>query len=96
MNVGGPTSIIKRGGRRPAEDFDVDKLRKSVESACLSAGTTAGHAESIARTVVREVSNWASAHPEVTSEDIRRTATESIKKHHPDAAYLYDQHRLTL
>lgn len=96
MAEGGDIDIVKRSGRRPTETFDPDKLRRSIEAACLSAGTATGQAELIARSVVREVHDWLLTRPEVTSHDLRRAAAKILKKHHPDAAYLYEQHRITL
>ncbi len=96
MSEGGSYDIIKRSGRRPTESFDESKLKLSIEAACLSAGTAPGHAEQITRVVIREVHEWLSQHPEVTSHDLRRIAARTLKNHHPDAAYLYEQHRITL
>jgi hypothetical protein len=39
---------------------------------------------------------WLEQRPEVTSHDIRLVATRHLRAHHPDAAYLYEQHRTTL
>lgn len=96
MAGGGAVDIIKRSGRRPTEAFEVEKLKASIEAACLSAGTAPGQAESIARAVARDVADWLESRPEVTSHDLRRIAADTLKNHHPDAAYLYDQHRITL
>lgn len=96
MDEGGTMDIVKRNGRRPTEAFQPEKLQKSIEAACLSAGTAPGQAESIARTVTNEVAEWLQSRPEVTSHDIRRVAARHLRSHHPDAAYLYEQHRITL
>lgn len=96
MDKGGIVDIVKRNGRRPTESFDEAKLKASIEAACLSAGTAPGQAESIARAVAKDVTTWLSTRPEVTSHDLRRTAAKTLKNHHPDAAYLYEQHRITL
>jgi transcriptional regulator NrdR family protein len=96
MQRGGIVDIVKRNGQRPTESFDEEKLKASIEAACLSAGTAPGHAESIARAVVKDINAWLTTRPEVTSHDLRRTAAKTLKNHHPDAAYLYEQHRITL
>ncbi|MEO6109634.1 MAG: ATP cone domain-containing protein [Candidatus Saccharimonadales bacterium] len=96
MTEGGDYDVIKRNGRRPTESFDPKKLHASIQAACHSAGTAPGHAEQIARAVVKEVHQWLETHPEVTSHDLRRTAARTLKNHSPDAAYLYEQHRITL
>lgn len=96
MHGGGAIDIIKRSGRRPTESFQLEKLHNSIVAACLSARSVPGQAESIARAVTQEVVEWLETRPEVTSEDIRRIAARHLKNHHPDAAYLYEQHRITL
>lgn len=85
--------IVKRQGSRPTESFDRQKLHNSVVAACLSAGAATGQAEHIAKTVTEQVLGWLESRPEVTSHDIRRIAAKHLHTHHPDAAYLYEQHR---
>ena len=97
MHHGGSSiDIIKRGGRRPTESFDQTKLHNSVVAALHSAGTPTGQADQVARSVTQEVLGWLESHPEVTSHDIRRVAGKHLSRHHPDAGYLYEQHRITL
>ncbi len=96
MSAGGLIHIIKRGGHRPSEPFDREKLHQSIVAACLSAGVPTGHAESIGRKVSEDVIIWLEERPEVTSHDLRRVAAKHLKTHHPDAAYLFEQHRSTL
>lgn len=90
------TVIIKRRGQRPTEAFDRDKLHKSVVAATLSARAPEGQAENIAYAVTNYVLEWLESRPEVTSHDIRLVATRHLRAHHPDAAYLYEQHRSIL
>lgn len=89
-------AIIKRQGQRPTESFDHAKLHKSIVAATLSARAPVGQAESIAAAVTRYVLEWLETRPEVTSHDVRLVATRHLRAHHPDAAYLYEQHKLTL
>lgn len=98
MDVTGGSSIdiVKRKGQRPTESFQRDKLHNSIVAACLSAGTPTGQAETIARSVTEEVLGWLQNRPEVTSEDIRQIAGKHLRRHHPDAGYLYEQHRRIL
>ncbi|MES2630593.1 MAG: ATP cone domain-containing protein [Patescibacteria group bacterium] len=98
MQEGGPVHIIKRPGHgnHHSEHFSHEKMHKSIVAACLSCGVPAGHAESIARRITEEVEDWLKDRPEVTSDDLRRTATQFLRTHHPDAAYLYEHHRSTL
>ena len=99
MHDGNKALIVKRRGHghhADTEHFDPLKLHRSIIAACLSCGVPAGHAESIARRITGQVGEWLVNRPEVTSEDLRRTATHYLKTHHPDAAYLYEHHRSTL
>jgi transcriptional regulator NrdR family protein len=88
--------IVKREGRRPTEAFTLTKLHDSIVASCLSVRTPAGQAEAIAKAVTESVLAWLENKPEVTSHDIRRIASKHLHIHHPDAAYLYEQHRITI
>jgi len=88
--------IIKRGGQRQTERFMRNKLHNSIVSACLSVRTPEGQAEITAHAVCDSVIIWLQQKPEVTSHDIRIVATRHLKSHHPEAAYLYEQHRITI
>lgn len=92
----GGVNIVKRGGRRPTEEFREDKLHKSLVSACIIAGATPGQAEIAAHQAVNEVLKWLEKRPEVTSDDLRRVAGDALSKYHAEAGYLYKQHRMTL
>ena len=96
MHAGGSTTYVVKGGpRRHPELFDREKLHKSIIGACLSSGGPSGHAESIARRVTDEVIGWLENRPEVTTNDLRRTAAKHLKTYHPDASYLYEHHHTT-
>lgn len=99
MSTGGIITHVVRGGAHAhhhPEIFNPDILRVSVVNACLSAGSPHGYAENIARRVIKEVVEWLKDRPEVTTNDIRRATTRSLKTYHPDASYLYEHHRTTL
>ena len=85
--------IIKQQGGRPTESFDQAKLHASVLAACLSVRSPVGEAENTAGNVTKAVVIWLDTKPEVTSHDLRRIASHHLKKFHPEAAYLYEQHR---
>lgn len=85
--------IVKRG-KRPNEEFSPDKLHQSIVSACLSVRTPEGLANDIARKVTLEVMKWCEIRPEITSSDIRRQASKSLKKLHTEAAYVYEQNKM--
>ena len=93
---GNHIDIVKRKGQRPTEAFERAKLHRSIVAATLSARTPEGQADNIAHAVTNYVLEWLENRPEVTSHDIRLVATRHLRAHHPDAAYLYEQHRTTL
>ena len=88
--------IIKHGGQRQSEQFIRKKLHNSIVAACLSVRTPEGQAEIIAHAVCESVIAWLQQHPEVTSQDIRIVASKHLRRYHPEAAYLYEQHRITI
>lgn len=88
--------IVKRGGKRPSERFQPEKLKASLVATALSVQTPRGQAETTADLVVSEVTIWLVKHPEVTSDDIRRIAAFHLKTHHPDAAYMYENYHHTI
>ena len=89
-------NIVKRGGKRRPEQFMRKKLHASIVAACLSVRTPEGHAEATANAVCDGVITWLQQHPEVTSNDIRIVATRHLKNFHSEAAYVYEQHRITI
>lgn len=96
METGGSIYIIKQQGKRPSEEFSPDKLHASILGACLSVRTPEGTAEQTARQTCLDVMHWCESRPEITSDDIRRVATRTLKKYNPEAAYLYQQQRLVI
>jgi transcriptional regulator NrdR family protein len=88
--------IVKRDGKRPSESFKREKLHASVRAACLSVRSPEGEAETTASNVCDAVIIWLETKPEVTSNDLRRKATETLESFHPEAAYLYKHHRLVM
>lgn len=88
--------IVKREGRRQSESFNDQKLHASILAACLSVRTPIGQAEAIAKSVTDTVVQWLEDKQEITSGDIRVIAAKHLHTHHPDAAYLYKQHKVTM
>lgn len=88
--------IVKRGGKRPTESYERSKLHASIIAVCSSTRTPEGQSQTIANFVCDGVEDWLRLHPEVTSSDIRNIAAKHLKKHHPEAAYLYEQRRITI
>jgi transcriptional regulator NrdR family protein len=87
--------VIKRGNRS-SEPFDRKKLHQSIVSTCLSVRTPRGQAETTAHSVCDEVMNWIQNKDEVTSHDIRTITAKKLKRFHPEAAYLYEQHNIII
>ena len=84
--------VVKRGNR-PTEIFDPEKLHHSIVATCRSVHTPDGQAEDIAKAVTVSVMQWCQTRPEITSDDIRRQAHQTLAKLHTDAAYLYEHHK---
>lgn len=91
--MGLAVDVVKRGGKRPAEQFDTDKLLRSIRAACLSVRAPEGEATTAARKVAGNVVLWLENKPVVTSHDLRRLATLHLQNYHPEAAYFYKHHR---
>jgi transcriptional regulator NrdR family protein len=94
--MGQVTNIIKKSGKRQPEYFSRKKLHASIMAACLSVHTPEGQAESTADAVCDVAMIWLQQRPEVTSHDIRIVAAKHLKNYHPEAAYLYEQHHITI
>lgn len=88
--------IVKHHKPNNYESFNRDKLYSSIVSACQSAKSPEGQAKQIANLVCDAVEKWIADRAEVTSTDIRVIAHRHLAIHHPDAAYLYEQHRIMI
>lgn len=84
--------LVKRAGH--TEAYDERKLYASIYSAALAVREHPGAAELIAQEVVQDVNTWLEKKHEVTSNDIRRIAAESLKVINPDAGHIYLHHRV--
>ncbi len=83
--------IVKRKGH--SEEFDERKLYGSVYLALMSLRMSDEEAETISHMVTEEVKNELKNDKEITSDALQKTTTKSLKKYHPDAAYLYQTHK---
>ena len=88
--------VVKRSGRRPTEQFDREKLLRSILAACHSVRTPDGEAESTAHGVAHAIVLWLENKPTVTSHDLRRMTSTHLERYHPEAAYIYQHHRIIL
>ena len=84
--------VVKR--RRDVERFEDDKLHQSIVAACLAVRAFDGEAHATAEQVCHHVADWLTTKTEVTSADIRRVAASHLVTYHPEAAYMYEHHRL--
>ncbi len=89
------TIIVKRLSGL-GEPYDEQKLLVSICASCLSVRTPIGSAEMIAQRVCKALKPWLAQKPEITSADIRRKASKHLSVLHPDAAYIYKNHRMML
>ncbi len=94
--AGTAIDVVKRKGKRHTEPFVRDKLHASIYAACLSVRSPEGQAKQLAAHVCDVVILWTANKPVITSADIRRQAAKALATHHPEAAYLYQHHRVIL
>lgn len=90
-----PAYVVQTGSHT-SEAFDPVKLHGSVLEACFSVRAFEGEAHAVAERVCKDVIDWIIDKTEVTSNDIRRIASEYLELYHSDAAYFYDQHNAIL
>ena len=85
------TQIVKRKGH--TEEFDERKLYASVFAACMTLRMTDEEGETISHMVTDDVKSVIKKKKEITAHLLHVEAANSLKKYHPDAAYLYSTHR---
>lgn len=86
------TSVIKQHGHRSSETYDTSKLATSIRAACLAVRLPAGVAEDTATHTTKTIEQWLQNKAEITSEDIRRMATNTLAVVSPEAGYFYKHH----
>jgi len=87
------THIVKRSPSY-TEPYDERKLYASVYAACLCVRTPAGEAELTAERICQDILPWLASKQEVTSADIHHKTANHLKVYNPDAAYMYERHRI--
>lgn len=87
--------VVKRNSHN-SEVFDPVKLHRSILAACMTVRAFEGEAHATAEHVCKDVIDWLEQKTEVTSADIRRVAGRCLHIYHPDAAYMYEQHRVMI
>lgn len=88
--------VVKQGGKRPTENFERAKLERSIRSALRSLKTPDGQTEDTARAVCDLVEQWLESRHEITSEDLRRKASDALTPLHPEAAFIYKNYKIIL
>lgn len=83
--------VIKRKGH--TESYDERKVYASVYASCMTLRMTDEEAEAIATMVSEEVTSAVNEHKEMSSHNLHQHITKSLKKYHPDAAYMYETHK---
>jgi transcriptional regulator NrdR family protein len=84
--------IVKRAGH--VEEFEEKKLYASIYSACLAVREPVGTAEVLAEKVVQDVVMWLGKKHEVTSNDLRRVASQQLHAYNIEASHLYHKQRV--
>ncbi len=88
--------IIKSGGKKQSEIFDKNKLHSSIVAACLGVRSPEGEAVKIADIICETIVRQLQDKSEVTSRDIRVLVMRHLTNYHPEAAYLYEQYKITI
>ena len=83
--------IVKRKGYK--EKFDERKVYASCYAACLNVGIERKEAEKICENVAKDIKKWIKNKDEVASNQIFKEVAKLIRKHHKEAAYMYETHR---
>ena len=88
------THVIKRNNT--IENFDVKKLQISIYRSCLAVHVSDTKAKKYSQEVATRLGKWGKKHPEASTNDIRKTASEYLNDFDSHASYLYAHHRIIL
>ena len=83
--------IVKRRGH--SELYDERKVYGSCFFACRNAHLTEYESEEICSKVAANATKWIKKREVVSSNEIFRFIISELKKHHEDAAFVYETHR---
>lgn len=83
--------VIKRRGHK--EKFDERKAYGSVYAACQICEMPEKNCEKIAAAVAKEIKAMVRKNKIMSSDDIFRAVVRMLRKHHKDAAFMYETHR---
>lgn len=85
--------VVKSGGLHESEMFDPLKLHGSLMAACLAVRSLEGEAHMTAQKITEKVIDWLDNKTEVTTDDVRRIAANSLQTYQPEAAYMYETYK---
>ena len=83
--------IVKRAGH--TEIYDERKVYGSCFFACRNAHLGEKESEAICNKVSSAITKWIKKKKVVSSTEIFGILSKELKKHHEDAAFLYETHR---
>lgn len=86
--------VVKRDGERPTEQYERAKLQRSIQAVLQSVNTPDGQASDTAHAVCDLVEQWLATRAEVTSNDLRKQTTIALTPFHPEAAFIYQRHKI--
>lgn len=83
--------VVKRRGH--TEAYDARKVYGAVLMACLGSHIKEKQAEKIAMDVSDYITKLVEKSHSITAHEIFYEVTKRLKKHHADAAFMYETHR---
>ena len=83
--------VVKRRGHNEA--YDARKVYGSILYACFSAHVKEKQAQKIALSVSNDITKLVEKSHSITAHEIFYEVTKRLKKHHADAAFMYETHR---
>ena len=83
--------IVKRHG--VCQLYDERKVYASCYASCLAASVPHEHAEKICAKVSKEITTWVKSKKEISSDQMFKQVSRTIKKHHKHAGFMYETHR---
>lgn len=85
------TTVQKRN--KTTELFTIDKVARSIQASCVSAGSTKTEAQRIAEKIASQVNDTMTNKSKITSKEIRAEIATRLRKYHHHAADLYLHYR---
>ena len=86
------TCVVKRGGH--TEEFDERKVYGAVYFSCMNCHYTEQQAEKVAELVTKAVKAFVFKKKELSSKELFHFIIKELKKHDPEASFMYETHRI--